>query len=273
MSSSRLFSRVLDVASTGKFPRVQKWVWRRIYNLLSLSWHDQDWRFMNYGFVPAGPAFALNAEDEAERAFIGLYQQAVEGLPVEGKRVLEIGSGRGGGSRYIARYHAPASIVGLDYSPDTVRRARCINKDTPSLTFETGDAENLPFADGSFDIVVNIESSHCYGDVPSFAREVSRVLAPGGWFTFADMRSKKQLTALSGQLGAPGLDLVQDRNISKGVVAALNAAEARKRERIGKSWLLQRFMTEFSGSKGSALYKGLSRGDIVYVARRYRKAG
>jgi ubiquinone/menaquinone biosynthesis C-methylase UbiE len=269
--SSRLFSRVLDVASTGKFPRVQKWVWRRIYNLLSLSWRDRDWRFMNYGFVPADAAFPLKAEDEAERAFIGLYQQAVEGLPVEGKRVLEIGSGRGGGSRYIARYHAPASIVGLDYSPETVRRARRINQDTPSLAFETGDAENLPFADGSFDIVVNIESSHCYGNVPAFAREVSRVLAPGGWFTFADMRSKSQLAALDDQLGAPGLELVEQRKISRGVVAALDAAEARKRERIARARLLQRFMTEFSGSKGSALYKGLSRGDVVYVARRYRK--
>ncbi|HTO34007.1 MAG TPA: hypothetical protein VL202_22950 [Pararhizobium sp.] len=87
------------------------------------------------------------------------------------------------------------------------------------------------------------------------------------------MRSKNQFTGLSGQLDAPDLDLVQDRNISKGVVAALNAAEARKRERIGKSRLLRHFMTEFSGSKGSALYKGLSRGDVVYVARRYRKTG
>ena len=44
-----------------------------------------------------------------------------------GARVLEIGSGRGGGSRYIARYHAPASVTGLDYSPETVRIARRLN--------------------------------------------------------------------------------------------------------------------------------------------------
>lgn len=269
--SSRLFSQVLDVTTPGRYPRTQKWIWKRIYNILSLFWRDQDWRFMNYGFVPDGGAFPLEAADEPERAFIGLYQQAVDGLPVAGKRVLEVGSGRGGGSRYIARYYAPQSVVGLDYSSETVRRARHINGDTPSVTFETGDAEKLPFADGSFDVVVNIESSHCYGNVAAFSAEVSRVLAPGGYFTFADMRSKSQLPELDQQLSATGLKMVEERNLSKGVVAALDAAESRKRERIGRAFLLRRFISEFAGAQGSVLYKGLSKGSIVYVARRYRK--
>lgn len=269
--SSRLFAHLLDIATPGRFPRAQKWLWRRLYDLLSLSWRDTDWRFMNYGFVAEGTPFPLQPEDEAERAFIGLYQQAVEGLPLAGKRVLEIGSGRGGGARYVARYHSPASIVGLDYSPTTVRRARRINRDTPSLSFKIGDAENLPFPDGAFDVVINIESSHCYGDVPAFAREVSRVLAPGGWFTFADMRADSQIPALEAQLGVPALELVAERKISEGVVAALDVADARKRARIARSWMMRGFMAEFAGSKGSALYNGLAGGRIVYVARRYRK--
>jgi SAM-dependent methyltransferase len=270
---SRLFAYILDVATPGRFPRAQKWVWRRIYNLLSLFWRDGDWRFMNYGFLSADTSFPLKPDDEPERVHIGLYHQAVEGLPVAGGRVLEIGSGRGGGSRYLARYYAPASVVGLDYSPETVRRARRLNADTQSLSFEIGDAEKLPFADGSFDVVVNVESSHCYGNVPAFASEVARVLVPGGWFTFADMRARSQIPALDGQLGMPGLELVEERNLSDGVVAALNSSEARKRERIGRVWLMRRFMTEFSGSKGSVLYKGLSDGQVVYIARRYRRTG
>ncbi len=270
--SSRLFSSVLDIATPGRFPRAQKWIWRRVYNLLSLFWKDGDWRFMNYGYVGDGAAFPLRPEDEKERAFIGLYQQALEGLPVEGASVLEVGSGRGGGARYVARYFAPAAVTGLDYSPETVRRARSLNADTPTLTFEQGDAEKMPFTDASFDIVVNIESSHCYGDVEAFAREVARVLKPGGWFTFADMRPKSQLSTLDAQLAAPGLECVASRNISTNVVAALDAAEARKRERIGRAWFLKQFMAEFSGAKGSMLYKGLKSGSVVYVARRYRKA-
>jgi SAM-dependent methyltransferase len=266
-----MFSNVLNAVERGAFPRTQKWAWRGVYNILSRFWRDDDWRFMNYGFMPEGAAFPLKAEDEPERAFIGLYHQAVEGLPLAGARVLEIGSGRGGGSRYIARYHAPASVVGLDYSPETVRLARRLNADTASLSFEVGDAERLPFADGSFDVVVNIESSHCYANVPAFASEAARVLAPGGWFTFADMRPKGKLPELDRQLSVPGLELVAERSLSVGVVAALDAAEARKRERIGRARLMRRFMTEFSGAQGSILYKGLSGGGVVYVARRYRK--
>lgn len=271
--ASRLFSKVLAAVERGAFPRTQKWFWQRVYNILSRFWRDDDWRFMNYGFIPEGAPFALKPEDEKERPFIGLYQQAVDGLPVAGARVLEIGSGRGGGSRYIARYHAPASVIGLDYSPQTVRLAQRLNVGTRGLSFRVGDAEKLPFPDGCFDLVVNIESSHCYADVAAFSREVSRVLAPGGWFTFADMRASSMLAELDRQLAAPGLELVAEQNISAGVVAALDAAEARKSERIGRARLGRRFMSEFSGAKGSSLYKGLSNGHVTYLARRYRKTG
>lgn len=269
--ASRLFSNVLKAAGEGRFPRTQKWIWRRIYNILSRFWRDRDWRFMNYGYLPSGEPFPLKPEDEPERAFIGLYHQAVDGLPLAGLKVLEVGAGRGGGSRYVARYHAPAEVTGIDYSQETVRLARRLNADTPGLGFEHGDAEHLPFADATFDVVINIESSHCYGDVAAFAGEVARVLKPGGWFTFADMRPKSALKELDGQLLAPGLQLVQKDNISKQVVAALNAAENRKRDRIGRSRLMRRFMTEFSGAQGSMLYKALSKGDVVYVSRRFRK--
>lgn len=271
--TSRMFSTVLSAFERGAFPRSRKWAWRFLYNSLSRFWGDRDWRFMNYGYMPEGAPFPLKPEDEEERAFIGLYQQAVEGLPVDNARVLEVGSGRGGGSRYIARYHKPAAMIGLDYSPETVRLATKLNADAPALSFQTGDAEHLPFADGAFDIVVNIESSHCYADVAAFAREVERVLTPGGWFTFADMRSKGTIGELDRQLAASGLTLVSQRDISRRVVAALDAANERKLKRIGRVPFMKRFMSEFAGAKGSVLYKGLTKGQVVYVARRYRKAG
>ncbi len=270
--TSQLFVRLVDAIDRGAFPQSRKWVWRRIYNVMSMFWRDSEWRFMNYGYIPPGPPFALDSEDEPERAFIGLYRQAVVDLPLAGARVLEVGSGRGGGARYIARYYKPASVVGVDYSQKTVKRAQALNGDAPGLTFEVGDAENLPFADTSFDIVVNIESSHCYANVPAFAVEVSRVLAPGGWFTFADMRSRKMIGELDHQLGAPGLELAQTTDLTSGAIAALDAVDARKQERIRRMWLMRRFVSEFAGSKGSIMYEGLASGDVVYQARRYRKS-
>lgn len=270
--ASQAFSGLLEAIDRGVFPRTRKWLWRGLYGTLSRTWRDEDWRFMNYGFLPPGEGFALAEADEADRPFIGLYAQAVTGLPVEGARVLEIGSGRGGGARYIARYHAPASVTGLDYSPATVRLARRLNADTGHLAFQTGDAENLPFADGSFDIAINIESSHCYGDMPAFGREVARVLAPGGWFTFADMRGKAVLDQMRRQLTVPGLLLRSETDLSQGVVAALDAAEPRKRARLAKVRFMRDFVTEFAGAKSSVLYRKLADGGVVYIAQRYQKA-
>lgn len=270
--ASQAFSGLLEAIDRGAFPRTRKWLWRGLYGVLSRGWRDEDWRFMNYGYLPPGEGFELSEADEADRPFIGLYAQAVAGLPVEAARVLEIGSGRGGGARYIARYHRPVAVTGLDYSPATVRLARRLNADTAHLTFETGDAEKLPFADGAFDVVVNIESSHCYGNVPAFAREVERVLAPGGWFTFADMRGKASLPQLRKQLDVPGLTLRSEADLSAGVIAALDAAEQRKRARIAKIRLMRGFIAEFAGSKGSVLYRELGDGGVVYLAQRYQKA-
>ena len=270
--ASPAFSGLLDAIDRGAFPKARKLLWRVLYNMLSRRWRDDDWRFMNYGFLPSGPGFPLSQDDEADRPFIGLYAQAVDGLPLAGARVLEIGSGRGGGARYVARYHQPASVTGIDYSPATVRLARRLNRDTANLTFEVGDAEKLPFADASIDVVVNIESSHCYGDVAAFAREVERVLAPGGWFTFADMRGRSALPQLRQQLAIPGMTLLSETDLSKGVIAALDAAELRKRTRIAKIRFMRGFVAEFAGAQGSVLYRELSEGGVVYIAQRYQKS-
>lgn len=158
--TSHAFSGLLEAIDRGAFPKARKWLWRGLYNMLSRRWHDHDWRFMNYGFLPPDAGFPLGQDDETDRPFIGLYAQAVAGLPMNGARILEIGSGRGGGARYVSRYHEPASVTGLDYSPATVQLARRLNADVPNLTFEVGDAEKLPFADGSMDVVVKDRKRH-----------------------------------------------------------------------------------------------------------------
>ncbi|WP_054144050.1 class I SAM-dependent methyltransferase [Bosea sp. AAP35] len=269
--ASRAFTSLLQAIEKGAFPRTRKWLWRGLYNGLSRHWRDDDWRFMNYGFVDQAAAFPLHSDDEPDRPFIGLYAQAVAGLPITDAQVVEIGSGRGGGARYIARYHNPAWVVGIDYSATTVGRARGLNDDAVGLSFEIGDAERLPLETASCDIVVNIESSHCYSDVPAFAREVARVLKPGGWFTFADMRGKAAIADLRRQLMVPGLQLRSERDLSAGVVAALDAAEHRKRARLGQVRFGRAFIAEFSGSQGSTLYRELTEGGVIYLAQRYQK--
>ncbi len=51
-----------------------------------------------------------------------------------------------------------------------------------------GDALNLPFDVSTFDIIINVEASHCYPDQARFFSEVSRILKKDGVFLYADFR-------------------------------------------------------------------------------------
>jgi len=271
--TSRLFERVLREVERGRAPGLRRRGWRLLYGLLARYWRDPEWRFMNYGWLPpaGAPPLELSADDEADRPFIGLYDHVARGLPLEGARVLEIGSGRGGGARYVARYFGPAEVVGVDFSETAVTLARRLNSDTPNVHFETGDAEALAFPDVSFDVVLNVESSHCYGDMAAFVREAERVLKPGGWFGWADMRSKGMVADTDRLLARPTFALERAETISPDVVRALDAADARKRASLERIRFARRFMREFSGARGTILYRGLKSGEVVYLSRRFRK--
>ena len=58
----------------------------------------------------------------------------------------------------------------------------------------------MRFADNSFDILINVESSLYYPRVESFLREVVRVLKPSGYFLYADIRFVEEIEIWKKQL-------------------------------------------------------------------------
>ena len=108
----------------------------------------------------------LEPSDEPSRFCIQLYHQTATQVDLSGKRVLEVGSGHGGGASYLTRTLGPASYTGLDLNPAAVALCRKAHH-VPGLDFMQGNSEDLPFPDESFDAVINIESSHTY---PHFSR-------------------------------------------------------------------------------------------------------
>lgn len=162
-------------------------------------------------------------------------------------------------------------MTGVDLSPRTVARARRLHGSRPGLDFQRGDAEALPFPDAAFDGVVNIESSHCYGSMPRFLGEVARVLRPGGWFAWADMRDAGSLPANNAAFAASGLETLEEQDLTGGVLRALAAAEARKADAIARFRPVAGLMREFAGMEGSMLRRALERRAVVYRARRCRK--
>jgi SAM-dependent methyltransferase len=264
-----LIGRLVALAS--RFPVTKRLLWRGWYQFLATRYRDPSWTFMNYGYRPPGSEPAapcrLDPADEPDRSCIQLYDAVAGAVSLAGREVLEIGCGRGGGASYVARTLQPRRMVAIDLSPRAV--ALCRARFTiPGLSFQEGDAERLPFPADAFDVVLNVESSHCYGRLPVFLREVRRVLRPGGDFLYADFRPRGQLDAWLRALGEAGFDIRAERDLTPGVLAALEADDQRKRILIARlgDRPLSGVLREFAALRGSALHAEMVSGELAYRA-------
>jgi phosphoethanolamine N-methyltransferase len=114
-----------------------------------------------------------------------LHRQVVELLELgDGNRVLDVGCATGALSARIARICAPqgGTVVGIDAASRMIEAARRKHAEEPNLVFEAALAEELPYADASFDRVVSTFFFHHVNrelKERSLA-EMHRVLCPGG---------------------------------------------------------------------------------------------
>jgi len=258
-------------------PRFHKFSKRVMYQFMAKQYQKDDWTFMNYGFAhleDANEAPPLEARDEANRFCIQLYHHVANAVNLSGLKVLEVGSGRGGGAHYIKHYLKPRIMVGVDFSKNAVILCQKTHS-MPGLQFIPGDAENLPFDNQCFDAVVNVESSHCYSAMDSFLAEVKRVLRPGGHFLFADFRDRERWDMLHEQLRRTDMAQIKQTDITLNVIAALDQDHERKLAQItrGAPKLFVKLLQEFAGSKGSRIYKQFKNRSIVYQSFVLQKAG
>jgi ubiquinone/menaquinone biosynthesis C-methylase UbiE len=104
-------------------------------------------------------------------------------------RVLDVASGTGASALFLAR-HFGCQVVGIDFGGQNVLRANdaAARQDLATqVQFQRSDAERLPFVDSSFDAVI-CECAFCtFPDKPAAAREISRVLKPGGTLGLSDL--------------------------------------------------------------------------------------
>jgi MPBQ/MSBQ methyltransferase len=106
-----------------------------------------------------------------------------------GTTVLDVGCGIGGSSRILARDYGFA-VTGVTISPQQVERARALTPDGLDAQFQVDDAMALSFPDCSFDVVWSIEAGPHMPDKAVFARELMRVLKPGGILVLADWNQR-----------------------------------------------------------------------------------
>lgn len=106
-----------------------------------------------------------------------------------GATMLDVGCGIGGSSRMLAREYGFA-VTGITISPQQVRRAQELTPPEVNAHFQVDDALALSFPDASFDVVWSIEAGPHMPDKAQFARELLRVLRPGGILVVADWNQR-----------------------------------------------------------------------------------
>lgn len=153
------------------------------------------------------------ARRDPEAAFAPLQLRA-------GLRVLDVGCGTGDQLRIMAPLVAPGSAVGVDLSATLIARARQRTGAEPGhVSFQVGDACELPFADGAFDRVVANQVLLHLADPWRAVAEMRRVLAPGGLLSIGEWDWDSTCLAVTDrELGRRFTHLLCDQ-MSNGLIA------------------------------------------------------
>lgn len=148
----------------------------------------------------ARPAAVWNAGgkdyDEISRGIADALEHCVLRLnPQPGERILDLSTGTGWTSRLVAR--RGAVVTGVDIAEDLIDAARVkAEAERLSITYELGDAEQLPFEDGSFDAVVSTFGVMFVSRPEAAASELTRVCRKGGRVALTTWKSDGNLAAM-----------------------------------------------------------------------------
>ena len=223
-------------------------------------------KFMNLGYI---------ADHNPQQAVIGpeknrlnqnsekLLFEVIGSYPVDGKTILEVGCGRGGNIQALQHYFAPHLLYGLDICMSNIEACKALQNSFTA--FIIGDAEQLPFSDCSFDMILNIESSDAYPDIMRFYQQVYRVLRNGGSFLYADMYTREQFEENTEKLKKTGFKIIRNTNITSNVILSCYHRSKKRSAAYGKqSGRQQQELSEFLAVPGSKVFDEMANETKIY---------
>ncbi|RZK43257.1 MAG: SAM-dependent methyltransferase [Pedobacter sp.] len=255
---SNLFRRLVDFS-----PKLSFFGWKYFYEVTARLFRRMaSWKFMNYGYADENITSA-----EYEVLCANLYRHLLDQVKFkEQSEMLEVGCGRGGGTELLLQYK-PKMATGLDFSKNVIKFCQGNYKDA-RLKFVTGNAENLPFSNESFDVIINVESSHCYGDRKLFFKEVIRVLRPGGYFLYTDFMGRIHYPKRPVQLEDAGFTVLNEQEITPNVIRSMDLSKDFKEKLANKIVIkpLRKPIADFAGLPGSNIYNKFASGETIYFS-------
>lgn len=135
------------------------------------------------------PEIVKALPEEVQASYCGVGNPFSLGLINKGEAVLDIGCGAGVDTLVAAIMVGPeGKVVGIDLTPQMLERARANLEKTSlgNVSFQEGSAEELPFAGGTFDVVISNGVFNLVPDKPKALSEIFRVLKPNGRLMVAD---------------------------------------------------------------------------------------
>lgn len=264
-----IFTTLTDSSS-----RLRRLLWQWVYNKIASRDTSGKFLFMNYGYDDEQEEpLLLNSQDEPFRFFIQLYDHVVKDIDLCDKNIIEVGCGRGGGGSYLLRYKNLRSYTGIDLSEAAIDWCKNQFQFTNSHWIK-GAADALPIPDNSADVVINVESSHCYPSLEGFLSEVKRVLQLNGYMAFCDLRRSSGIEILDKNINASGLRVLKRYEITSQVLHALDQISSVRDSQITSIFpsIFHKTVRDFAAVKNTAIYNMLKNGQMQYLCYLLQKS-
>ncbi|WP_309662554.1 class I SAM-dependent methyltransferase [Sphingomonas sp.] len=225
-------------------------LWNRFY---AVDWGETTTN--NYGFAPAEGDHPQRFQHQMYREMLRLLKAKRSLAP--GLKLLEVSCGRGGGlDAFLSAAPGVFDATGLDVAGNAIAFCRASYGEDDQRRFVEGSALDLPFANASFDVVLNVEASNDFGDRPRFLAEAARVLKPDGVFIYTDNFCSAQVEQMKIDLAGAGF-AAKFTDATDNVAEACRLDSPRRRDVIRRRaplfarWLLKRQLENYAGIDGT----------------------